>query len=130
MNIMVAALDTTLESPLARGLSNAAWYLVFDQEKGTLTASPTLHCTSLDELLPWLSGEDISAVLVGSEGAHSRILLSSNKTLIEFADRLTVGEAIQRWEKGDLALLSAVPENPADPDTRPGPLRLRRDSME
>ena len=119
MNIMIAAVDTSLESPLAKGLSHSSWYLITNPETQECEPCPTMNFATLEEIFPWLSDHDISTVLTGSEGTHSRIFMSSNKVLIEFAEPLTVSQAIERWKKGELALLDSSPgDSPGAEDKR------------
>jgi predicted Fe-Mo cluster-binding NifX family protein len=105
MKLLITADGPTLESPVARRFGHATHFLTVESETGTIIGVYESRNTPTPTLIPALAAAGIRTVMTGTVGPAAFGVLSTTDLRVVLASRLTVTEAIKRFNRGLLKVL-------------------------
>jgi predicted Fe-Mo cluster-binding NifX family protein len=108
VKVIIAAGGPTLESGVAKRFGHAPYYLLVDTSTGQVEAiDNTGQHDESHAIIPQMVERGVEAFITGNIGPHAFELVRSLQRQVALARGMSAGEALDRFQKGKLALLDA-----------------------
>lgn len=107
MKLLITADGPTLESQVARRFGHATHFLTVDAETRSVLATYETKKMPAHTLVLALTEIGIRTILTGDIGPHAFQLSSKNDVRVAITGHMTVAEAIDRFNQGQLKILDA-----------------------
>ncbi len=106
MLIAIGSDKNNLESKVAKRFGHAAFYIIYNTEDKSFEAMQNNDEDHSHDELAQLVDKGVEIFIVGNIGPHAFELLAESGTEVYLARRMTVKEAIDKYNKGELEKLS------------------------
>jgi|WetSurMetagenome_2_1015567.scaffolds.fasta_scaffold952027_1 predicted Fe-Mo cluster-binding NifX family protein len=107
MKLLISAEGTTLSSKVSKRFGHAPQYLIVDT--GSLDIQPVTKTEKISkqDLITGAVQEGVVGVITGHVGPHAFAALAAHSLFAILAHHVTVAEAIERFNRNELRILSA-----------------------
>ena len=107
MLILIGSDGNKLESPIAKRFGHANYFVLYNTDSKSFDAFENVDEGHNHENLQQFLEKGVEAFIVGNIGPHAFELVNTPKSKVYLARKMSVQEAIDKFLKGELELLTA-----------------------
>lgn len=106
MLILLGSDGNNLESPIAKRFGHANYFLLYNTETKSFEAFENIDAGHNHENLQQFLDKGVEVFIVGNIGPHAFDIINTSKSKVYLGRTMTVQEAINKFLKGELKLLT------------------------
>ena len=107
MKVLVAAQETTLDSPVAKRFGHAPYYLSVDLDSMQVQVIDNTEHDETHAVIPQMAKLGVKVFITGNIGPHAFELIRSLDGQVALARNLSAKEALDKLQRNELEILTA-----------------------